>query len=307
MLCLKYSGLAGEKDKGGRKFAQIPAVSPYRNHIFLLQNESSWKRPFQSTQPKPSHSQANSNPRCRLAFSTERCEILSPRDRTIRAAIREQQGTDSLHFPAPVKASDRDRKKRGVNSREGCVLSSPPSPRRDPSLRAGPAWGCSPERPKGRGSRAAPGRGQGRAGSGARAGRRGERRPFPSYLPAGGGGGVSSSGGTVPLRALIGGGGRGAPCKRRRVPPRSTARRSAAQVRDATGDTRVLAHGWGGRDRSHACPGWRGRCRGSGHACPHLRRGRWEAGDTHVPPLLCVGNREPGLCGVWAARVVASG
>lgn len=37
---LKYSGLGGEKDKGGRKFAQTPEVSPYRNSISLLQNES---------------------------------------------------------------------------------------------------------------------------------------------------------------------------------------------------------------------------------------------------------------------------
>lgn len=122
---------------------------------------------------------------CRLVFSTQPCEILCPGDQTIRAAIRERQGTDSLHFPAPVKGSDWDRKNRRVNSREGCILSPPPSPRRDPSGRAGPAGGsCSPKRPKGRSSRAAPGRGQGQAAGGRGRGGSGGGGPFPAtYLP----------------------------------------------------------------------------------------------------------------------------
>lgn len=91
---------------------------------------------------------------------------------------------------------------------------------------------------------------QGWAGSGARAGRRGVCGPFPgTYLRAVAA--VAGIGRHRPAPALIGGGERGALCKCRGGPPRSTARRTAAEVSAGTGG---CGHGGNLGNRVHACP-----------------------------------------------------
>lgn len=153
-----------------------------------------------------------------------------------------------LHLPAPSRGSNWDSKNRRASSGWVFIYPSLPPPNQDPSSSVRGLLPGAPEAPgQGRGAPAgcrggrSAGRGRGGSGGGG---------PFSgTYLRA-----VAAAAGIGrhrPAPALIGGGGRGALCKCRGGPPRSTARRTAAEVSAGTGG---CGHGGNLGNRVHACP-----------------------------------------------------